>query len=379
LFIGKAYAQQEPALGDEPKRPQLDEMEGHKNPSPDPTEKTPLEVKTSKGVSQSQEWVVAPIPNYNPSQGWGLALAVQYIFAHESHVKPSIAAGALFGTEKKSYGGMLGYIGRLNEDRQRLNVFGGYAKINSDFYGIGKDQSEKDMSVLLEQDYTFAAIQWLPLIGPFYVGPTLMYNGVKNKFDISGLPPTVDASQKLDSDTVVPGVKAQYDSRDNSFYPTQGSFSNLSAQFFDANWGGDHTFQRYKADYNYYLRVWDDNVLASRAAFQANVGDVPFYDMAVFGQGSDLRGYKAGKYRDKIIWATQAEFRHRWTSHWGAAVFAGVGDVLDSASDLTLTDLLWSGGAGIRYRIGAQNPIDFRVDVAYGDDWAWYFSVNQAF
>ena len=51
----------------------------------------------------------------------------------------------------------------------------------------------------------------------------------------------------------------------------------------------------------------------------------------------------------------------------------------DKVSDLKLTDLLWSGGVGGRYRLGAKNPIDFRVDVAYGDEWAWYFSVNQAF
>jgi outer membrane translocation and assembly module TamA len=112
---------------------------------------------------------------------------------------------------------------------------------------------------------------------------------------------------------------------------------------------------------------------------QANIGDVPFYDMAMFGMGPDLRGFKAGKYRDKILWDAQGEYRHRFTDHWGAVAFAGLGDVLGKMSELTLKNVLWSGGVGARYRLGKDNPVDFSVDVAHGDDWAWYFSVNQAF
>ncbi|MNK06295.1 Outer membrane protein assembly factor BamA [compost metagenome] len=348
-------------------------------PVTDPTEKTPLDTTIIKDKVTKGEWVVAPVPSYNPSQEWGLALIAQKIFAHKSSQKPSVLAAGLFGTEKKSYGGIVAYMGRLREDRLRLNVFGGYAKVNSDFYGIGKDQSEKDTSVLLEQKYSFLTIQFLPKWGSVYLGPSLTYLDISNRFDISGLPDTVDPSDKLDSTSYVPGLKFQMDTRDNTFYPKQGYLTNLSGQFYDSRWGGGHTFQNYRGNHNMYFHMWDENVLAARVAFQINEGDVPFYNLAVFGQGPDLRGYKAGKYRDKDLWATQAEFRQRFTDHIGVAYFAGVGDVIPSLSDLSLDDLLWAGGVGFRYRLGARNPIDFRIDVAYGDEWAWYFAVNQAF
>ncbi|QDK37448.1 BamA/TamA family outer membrane protein [Bdellovibrio sp. NC01] len=344
----------------------------------DPTEKTPLEISSKPELTKG-EWVFAPVPGYNPSQEFSLALMMQRIFAHEKDQKPSIFAGAVFGTEKKSYGGMLGYIGRLNEDKLRLNVFGGYAKINSDFYGVGRDTGERDISVLLEQKATFFSAQLMPKWGPVYLGPTIGYKKLDNKFDVPNLPAEINVNDKLDSETWVPGFKVQMDERDNSFYPTKGYLANLNLQFYMESLGNVTNFQRYKADYNYYHSLDANKVLAARAYFQANVGDVPFYDLAMFGMGSDLRGYKAGKYRDKVIWATQAEYRQRFTDHWGAVAFAGVGDVAHSVSDLELKDLLWSGGLGARYRIAARNPIDFRVDVAYGDEWSWYFSVNQAF
>ncbi|WP_413294271.1 BamA/TamA family outer membrane protein [Bdellovibrio sp. HCB185ZH] len=354
-----------------------------KHPVPDATQKTPLDNRLGTKMAQKLrggEWVIAPVPNYDPSQGWGLVLLAQRIFAHEENVKPSIAVGAVFVTEKKSYGGVAGYVGRLNEDRLRLNLFGGYAKVNSDFYGIGKDESQKDMSVLLEQNITFLMTELVPRIGDgFYLGPTLSFMDFKNSFNVSNVPPTVDPSSKLDSQAWVPGVKVQYDKRNNTFYPTEGIYTNFQMQFYDERFGGGHTFQHYKANYNQYFQILDDQVLAARAALQVNVGDVPFYHMAMFGQGPDLRGFKSGKYRDKMLWATQAEYRQRFNDHWGMVLFAGVGDVAEKASDLSLTDLLWSGGTGVRYRLGKENPVDFRVDVAHGDDWVWYFSVNQAF
>ncbi|WP_413578371.1 BamA/TamA family outer membrane protein [Bdellovibrio sp. HCB290] len=376
----------------------VNDFEHHEPPMLDPTQKTPLDFqptagsdveadedtlyKPEPGVKEKKskgELVLAPVPNYNPSQGWGLALLGQKIFPTSKGVKPSMGIGAVFGTQKKSYGGVLGYVGRLNEDRLRLNVFGGAARINSDFYGTGKDAGVRDQYVLMEQDAAFGSAQLLPQLAEgFFLGVTLGYSKMKTSFEFDQLPPEV-SNRTITDENWLPGFKGQYDSRNNSFYPTTGIYSNFQGQFFDKNFGGDHTFQRYKVSYNQYFTVFSEDVIAVRAATEANIGDVPFYNMAVFGQGQDMRGYKAGQYRDNILWAAQSEYRHRFAAHWGYVVFGGFGDVIGKVSEFTLTDLLWAGGAGIRYRLGRENPVDFRVDVAYGDDWVGYFSVNQAF
>jgi outer membrane translocation and assembly module TamA len=261
-----------------------------------------------------------------------------------------------------------------------MNIFGGYARINSDFYGIGKENSSRDISVLLEENVKFLAFQITPKWHDLYIGPTLTYTDVENHFDIQGLPPDLVPVDKLEDETWIPGLKLQADERDNTFYPTNGYLSNVSAQFHDKNLSGSYTFQQYKANHNQYIGLGDERVVALRFNIDAAVGEVPFYDLPSFGQGQDMRGYKAGKYRDKFIWDAQAEYRQRWTDHWGGVVFGGVGDVLPSVSDFDLHDLLWAGGIGARYRIAVQNPIDFRVDLAYGDkEWSAYFSVNQAY
>lgn len=379
LFLPLCVFAQESSDGDytRPSQDMPPALEKEKTSVPDPTEKTPLEIPKPPKKS---EWVAAPIPNYSPAQGWGLAVLVQKIFGHGEKEKPTMAFGSVFGTEKKSYGALLGYMGRLQDDQLRVNVFGGYAKINSDFYGIGKDASGRDISVLLEQEFKFVSFQITPKWKDIYIGPALTYSNVQNKFNIQNVPPEINPEGKLTDETWVPGLKLQADTRDNTFYPQQGYLSNVSAQFHDKNLSGSYTFQQYKLNHNAYVGLGDEKVVALRANLDATIGDVPFYDLPSFGQGQDMRGYKAGKYRDKIIWDGQAEYRQRFTDHWGGVVFGGVGDVIPSMSDLSLKDLLWAGGIGVRYRIGAQNPIDFRVDVAYGDkETSAYFSVNQAY
>jgi hypothetical protein len=60
--------------------------------------------------------------------------------------------------------------------------------------------------------------------------------------------------------------------------------------------------------------------------------------------------------------------------------FVSAGDLMPSPEELSLQDLLWGGGAGLRFRIAEENPVDFRIDLAHGDDqWLSYFSVNQAY
>ena len=38
-------------------------------------------------------------------------------------------------------------------------------------------------------------------------------------------------------------------------------------------------------------------------------GRVPFYDQCLLGMSQDLRGYEAGRYRDRRMLAAQAEYR----------------------------------------------------------------------
>jgi hypothetical protein len=92
------------------------------------------------------------------------------------------------------------------------------------------------------------------------------------------------------------------------------------------------------------------------------------------------RTIRGGKYRDETLIAVQAEYRHRLGERWGFVGFAGVGEVAPSLGKLNADDILASGGVGLRFRLAKSNPVNLRVDGAYGNDGAAvYLAVGEAF
>jgi hypothetical protein len=55
--------------------------------------------------------------------------------------------------------------------------------------------------------------------------------------------------------------------------------------------------------------------------------DVPFYDLCLFGFSNDLRGYTAGEFQNRRMFAMQAELRQTLKGRFGMVVFGGVGGV----------------------------------------------------
>src|SRR5512138_2439301 len=98
---------------------------------------------------------------------------------------------------------------------------------------------------------------------------------------------------------------------------------------------------------------------------------VPIYDLCLFGASNDVRGYSAGRYQDRRMFATQAEYRLMFPSkgfmgRFGVVAFAGFGGVGERYSDIGFSDLLPGGGGGLRFRLLKKQPINFRVDYAFG-------------
>jgi outer membrane protein assembly factor BamA len=223
-------------------------------------------------------------------------------------------------------------------------------------------------------------LQLLGRIAPnFYIGPRLyaleINASVRSQNQFVTLP-----EQQAETRTIALGGKLQWDTRDNTFYPTTGRFMNVTIDIFNEAFGSDFNYQAYEAEYNHYLSLSKKDVLALRGFGRTVDGNVPFFDLSMFGQHNDLRGYEAGKYRDKLMLATQGEWRHMLNDWLAVAAFAGVGEVAPDVGSLTADDLLWSAGAGLRFRIARDNPINFRLDVAQGKDGGtFYIGVGEAF
>lgn len=109
-------------------------------------------------------------------------------------------------------------------------------------------------------------------------------------------------------------------------------------------------------------------------------GRVPFYDQCLLGMSQDLRGYEAGRYRDRRMLAAQAEYRREVWKRFGAVGFFGVGEVAPTFGNFRYDKLLPGGGLGVRFRLTKKNHVNLRVDYAWGKgSSALYIGVGEAF
>jgi outer membrane protein assembly factor BamA len=109
------------------------------------------------------------------------------------------------------------------------------------------------------------------------------------------------------------------------------------------------------------------------AAWAAAGDRVPIYDLCLFGAQNDLRGYAAGRYQDRRMFATQAEYRLTFPAkgflgRFGVVAFAGFGGVGEQFSDIGFSDLLPAGGGGARFKLTQRHPINFRIDYGIGKE-----------
>ena len=121
-------------------------------------------------------------------------------------------------------------------------------------------------------------------------------------------------------------------------------------------------------------------MLAFREVVSGASTNAPFYALPRLGQGSDIRGFKAGEYQDNVLLAAQVEYRLQMLTWLGAVAFVGVGEVQHDVGSLNFKDLLPAGGLGARITVAKANHVNARADVAFSKAGVtFYFAVGEAF
>jgi len=94
-----------------------------------------------------------------------------------------------------------------------------------------------------------------------------------------------------------------------------------------------------------------------------------------------LRGYTAGQYLDRYMFATQLEHRLSLPRRFGVVGFGGVGEVMAGGSQILKSNsLLPAGGGGLRFQVSKKYRVNLRADFARGrDTWIWGMGVGEAF
>jgi hypothetical protein len=329
--------------------------------------------------------LLAPIPFKNTQIGWGLMLMVGAIhrFDADPTMKPSTGAIGGFYTENRSWGLMAMEMARLERDTWRLRGLFSHFDVRYDFFGIGQEAGAAGLSIPLEQTMDFFVGTALRRIAPaIYAGPGVawMQTSVEPRRDSSsGLAPIEDLAR---AELVAPGVQAEFDSRDDDYWPTHGSVAKFKSWFFTSALGSSRDFQRYMGGWSWYQRLRGEGlVLATNANATGATGDAPFYALPSVGAGLyGLRGYTQGRYRDRVLTTLQAEARAHGQGRMGATAFFGFGQVAPSVAKLPKSEALPAGGLGLRYKLTREFPMHMRLDYAWGKNGNLvYFSVAEAF
>jgi outer membrane protein assembly factor BamA len=164
----------------------------------------------------------------------------------------------------------------------------------------------------------------------------------------------------------------------------EGLFAELAFLNYSASLGSTNSFRSTQLDFRYFRKgIYKGDVLALQGSALLNKGEVPFNQMAMMGGESMMRGYYLGRFRDKNILATQAEYRFlpfAFSNRIGAAAFVSSATVAPTAKNLLSSTFKMAGGIGARYLIFKSKDIFVRFDLAFTREGnGYYFYIGEAF
>lgn len=327
-------------------------------------------------------FVIAPIPQSSPALGNGLALVAAVMYQPKDAARPwTTGLGGLY-TDTESWAGgafQKAYFG----DDYRLTGFAGYGAFNLDFFGIGAAAALQNNPIKLNQSGGIALLEVLRRVRPnVFIGARFQYLPVKTRlaapdiaigdYDLSDV--------ELSSQIVLAGLAAEYDTRDNEVSASRGVYTTLNALTGVESLGSDFSYAKVQATANWYHALGSNTVVAARGALCYAGEGGPFYDLCMYGQSNDLRGYSAGRFRDRALLAAQVEWRQHLFGRFGVVAFAGVGGVAEEFSTFPSDHLLPAAGVGIRFAALRQYKVNLSVDYAVGDgDNGVYVYIGEAF
>jgi outer membrane translocation and assembly module TamA len=248
------------------------------------------------------------------------------------------------------------------------------------FYGIGNSAGDNGISadVLQNGPLYFASASWR-VWNQLYAGLGYLRGDVDTRLRIAlpDPPPFFDPTLSLDIGAYA--IPLEFDSRDHEQFPRNGWFVSGSAMLYRDSAGSDFDAETFKIAVNHYRPMGEQNVLALRAYLRSSSGDAPFFLLSTFGGSTDLRGYPSGRYRDRMMYALQGEYRWQFNNRWIFTGFAGFGEVAEDFSEFG-RNFLPAAGIGARFVLSQKHRVSLSTDIAVGKDGTeFYFGVGEAF
>jgi outer membrane protein assembly factor BamA len=176
------------------------------------------------------------------------------------------------------------------------------------------------------------------------------------------------------------GLSATWDTRDTPLWATRGTFAQGWFLGYPSTIGGGHEqFARLGGEVRGFLPLPHQIVLGGAAYFEEAHGEAPFALLPKLGSTRWLRGYREGRFRDRLAWAAQTEVRVPVRGRLAATGFLAAGDVAPSLGELRWDTIKVAGGGGLRWRL-SNSGAHVRADAAAGGEGVeFYVTLLEAF
>ena len=347
-----------------------------------PVEKLKLPIKAPANI---RHVLVLPIIASSIETGWsfgGAGAATFRVKGRDTLSRTSNVEGvALYTTEHQFVAALNGSIYYPGE-RFIFNEQLSYSSFPDKWWGVGKyapDSGEE--SYKFHQYFVFLHPQ-LRVGNNLFLGVVYQYQRVFDVDYVSG--------GLFDKQNVVGrngyhisgvGLSVTYDTRNNAFAPDKGMMLQFYFDKFAPAFGSTYTTTSYVLDLRRFIRVYQDQVLALQLVGNFNVGEVPLRSLAYLGGANTMRGYYAGRYRDKNAGILQAEYRVPLFWRLGAVGFADMGNVGDEITGVNLHHFKYSYGGGLRVALNRAEKLNLRLDygLAKGGSNGFYLQLGEAF
>lgn len=337
-----------------------------------------LPVKESFKEKYKLETMATPMISSNPNFGTSIGATVMTLFdidkSNEKIPTSTLMLSASYSDRKSHYLGAFGSI--FPDENWRIKT--GYAnfRVKSELDISGYDEKVKyttDVNVLFAEGQHKIADN-------FYAGLRALVKHKQFSGDNEEGKDFLEGSGAEDGLSLGIGPVISYDTRDNQFYPTLGSFAVLSWLFNAEALGNETDYHIIEGFFNHYKELKTDHILAARIYGRFTPDDTPFTDLSTLGKKSDLRGYVAGEETANNIITAQLEYRWHFKPRWAIVGFVGESALFDNG-DLNSDSLFTAVGGGIRYMVSEERKMHFRIDyaVGQGNSDGLYIGFGEAF
>jgi hypothetical protein len=248
------------------------------------------------------------------------------------------------------------------------------------FYGIGNDTRAKDREDYTDHYWQLESEAQFRTVSRLYVGLRHLLRVSETRDQ------EADGALSTQSPRGVgrvvwsgTGPLLLWDTRQGLFWPEAGSLLRADVTFYRPWLGADFSAEVMRLDLRHYQPLWWGHVLALRLMSSGVTGDPPFQLLPALGGATLFRGWFLGRLRDRVLLASELEYRVPLSLRWSVVGFGSLGRVAPRVGELSLRGLHGAGGAGVRFAVRPESRANFRLDAAYGDEFYVYFQFREAF